>query len=279
MKTKLLFILLVIFCSTIAISQVTGGQVDDFEDGTTQSWSEGGPSTNPPINISTGGPTGVNDNFLQNDSSGGTGAGSKMVMFNPSIKWGGNYTSAGITSITCDVRVSTNTLNLRIAMTGPGGRIASANSVDVAPSLNWTKITFPVTASDMALAGGTNGASTLSNVTELRILSSTSPSWQGASINARLEIDNITAETTLSTKEFFIDGFIISPNPGNTFIKLKVPQLVQIDEIKIFDILGKKVYYNNKLEDQIDITHWSNGIYLVKVSSNGNTKTKRFIKL
>ena len=36
-------------------AQVVAGQIDDFEDGTTQGWVEGTSSPNPPINISTGG--------------------------------------------------------------------------------------------------------------------------------------------------------------------------------------------------------------------------------
>lgn len=280
MKTKLFFTLLSFLISTIAFSQVMGGQVDDFEDGTTQLWSEGGASTNPPINIATGGPSGVNDNYLQNDSSGmGTG-GSRMVMFNSNIRWGGNYTSAGILAITCDVRVSTNTLNLRVAMTGPGGRISSANSVVVAPSSNWTKITLPVAASDMALAGGTNIASTLTNVTEFRILSSTSPSWRGDRINARLEIDNISAVTTLSADDFLVDAFVIYPNPSQSKVNVELPSNTIRASIKVFDILGQQILAKtiSKLDNAVDASSWKSGMYLINAEIEGRTQTKIFVK-
>ena len=278
MKTKLLITLLVFSFSLIAVSQVNGSQIDDFDDGTTQLWSEGGASPNPPINIANGGPNGANDNYLQNDSNGGGGAGSKMVMFNSNIKWGGNYSSAGIVAITCDVRVSTNTLNLRVAMTGSGGRIASANSIDVAPSSNWTNIILPVTASDMALAGGTNIASTLANVTELRILSSTSPSWQGASIIARLEIDNIAAVTTLDANSFSDNEFSISPNPVNTFLEIIRPSNVEINEFKIFNLLGKQVYSSNIIAEKINVSNLPKGLYIIAISAEGNLKTQKMIK-
>ncbi|PWB73274.1 MAG: hypothetical protein C3F15_10055, partial [Holophagae bacterium] len=68
-------------------------QVDDFEDGTTMGWEEGAPSPNPPVNVADGGPGGAGDAYLENTSSGGTGAGSRMVMFN-NAQWTGDYVAA-----------------------------------------------------------------------------------------------------------------------------------------------------------------------------------------
>ncbi len=280
MKTQLLFLALSLLISTTALSQITGGQVDDFEDGTTQQWSEGGPTTNAPINISTGGPAGTNDNYLQNDSSGSGRGGSRMVMFNSNIRWGGNYTSAGILAITCDVRVSTNTLNLRVAMEGSGGQISSANSVDVAPSSTWTNITLPVTASDMALAGGSDIAATLANVTELRILSNTSPNWRGAIIDARLEIDNITAVTTLSTDEFSSASFRIYPNPAESEVNIELPSNINMASIEVFDILGKKIVSKTvtALNHTVDISNFKSGVYIINAKTEQDSQSIRFIK-
>ena len=49
----------------------TPGKVDNFEGGGTQSWREGSGSSNPPTNIGSGGPEGVDDNYLRNSSDGG----------------------------------------------------------------------------------------------------------------------------------------------------------------------------------------------------------------
>ncbi|MFD2727310.1 T9SS type A sorting domain-containing protein [Hyunsoonleella rubra] len=281
MKTTLFSAVLALLFSYSVSSQIVGGQVNDFQDGTVQSWSEGGPTTNPPINIATGGPAGAGDRYLQNDSSGGGGGGSKMVMFNPNIDWGGNYTSAGIIAITCDVRVSTNTLNLRVAMEGSGGRISSANSVDVAPSSSWSSIVLPITVSDMALAGGTDIAATLANVTELRILSNTSPNWRGASIDARLEIDNITAVTTLSTDDFTSNSFKIYPNPAHSELRLELSSNRNNAEIEVFDILGKKVLAQSisNLNSTIDVSQLNGGAYILRATIEGQSQSQRFIKL
>ena len=56
------------------------GQIDDFEDGGTAGWRKGINSANQPMNISTGGPSGANDNYLQTISTGGFGADSKQVI-------------------------------------------------------------------------------------------------------------------------------------------------------------------------------------------------------
>ena len=51
--------------------------LNDFEDGTTQAWSEGFRSPNPPTNVSSGGPSGVGDNYVRNVSTGGNGPGGR----------------------------------------------------------------------------------------------------------------------------------------------------------------------------------------------------------
>lgn len=81
MKTKLLLFIIALSYTLIVSSQVTAGQIDDFENGTTMNWTDGGSSV-PPVNIASGGPLGASDNYLSDPSLGGGGPGSKMVMFN-----------------------------------------------------------------------------------------------------------------------------------------------------------------------------------------------------
>ncbi len=207
MKTKLFPFIVLIFSSLTVWAQVTAGQVDDFEDGTIQGWFEGALSPNPPINITTDGPSGVNDNYLQDDSAGGFGAGSNMVIRNMT-QWSGNYTSEGIVAIRFNARVITADLDIRIAMTGGGGAISSKNAVTVIAGSGWTSIVIPIAIGDMetvtanGAVAGFDIAATLSNCTEFRILSNNIPSYNGESIVSRIEIDNVEALTTLSLNEF-----------------------------------------------------------------------------
>lgn len=180
-------------------SAIVAGQVDDFQGGTTMGWTEGPISPNPPVVIFGGGPDGAGDNYLRNTSSGGIGAGSRLVMLNR-IQWAGNYLAAGVTRIDAHMaNFGASTLSMRIAIEGTlGHRFASTSAVSLPPDGLWHEVTFHLTSADLSLVSGTSSLTTvLSNVTEFRILSAAAgPSWMGDAIVATLGTDNITARVT-----------------------------------------------------------------------------------
>jgi hypothetical protein len=171
-------------------------QVDDFEDGTTLGWGSGGPNPTPPVNVSTGGPTGTNDNFLRITSNGGSGAGSKLVVIN-SEQWKGDYFTTGVTSLNMDLNnFGSTTLSLRIVLFGDGGEVWSKVAYNISPGSGWQNAEFSLLPSD--LVGGSNNDSTLrilGNVYTVRIIHSVSGGTRGDAIVAQLGIDNITAIT------------------------------------------------------------------------------------
>src|SRR5262245_31977559 len=69
-------------------SAVVIGQIDDFEDGTTQDWGSGSSNPNGPANVADDGPAGAGDNFLQLTANG-AGSGGKLVAF-CTEQWAGN---------------------------------------------------------------------------------------------------------------------------------------------------------------------------------------------
>ena len=149
---------------------IVPNQSDNFEDGTTQGWDWNGGAANPtpPINITTDGPAGVNDNYLRVTSSGGSSAGSKLVVINIT-QWAGDYITAGVQSISMYIKnFGATTLSMRIGLRGPGGDFWSINPVVVAASNDWQPITFSILPAN--LTGGANVNSTLSGVTSVRIL-------------------------------------------------------------------------------------------------------------
>ncbi len=285
MKPKSLSFIVILFSSLTVLAQVTAGQIDDFEDETVQGWFEGILSPNPPINITTDGPSGVNDHYLQDDSAGGTGSGSKMVIRN-TTQWAGNYTSEGIIAIRFNARVITEDLDNRIAMTGGGGAIGSKNAVTVIAGSGWTSIVIPIAFGDMqtvtanGAVAGFDIAATLSNCTEFRILSNNIPSYNGESIASRIEIDNVEALTTLNLNKFKTSAFSIFPNPSSSILNLELTNITNNSKLEVFDVLGKKVYTQklNIISNPINVIGWNSGIYLVKVSNEFSVQTKRFIK-
>ena len=170
---------------------IVPNQFDNFEDGTTQGWGSGNPNPTPPANITTGGPTGTDDNYLRVVSNGGSGAGSKLVVMN-STQWTGDYLAAGVTSISMHIKnFGTTTLNMRIVLEGPGGNFWSVNPMVVAATSDWQLISFSVQAAN--LTGGLNVNSTLSGVTGVRILHSAAGGSKGDAVAAQIGLDNITA--------------------------------------------------------------------------------------
>jgi len=290
MKTKL-HILSFLFITAVTFAQVEANQVDDFEDATTQNWQIGSAASEElqPMNVVSGGPDGADDNFLQYTSLGVGLQASKMVIFNKGAgsQWTSDYLSEGIVAIKMHVNVSTNDLQLRVAFQGNGTRICTTNPVNVAANSGWNLITIPIAVSDFtAVQGGdpNNIPTVLSNVSEMRILSNPTPAWSTAisPIEATLQIDNITAATTLSTATVALqdDKFTISPNPTSSKLNVFLSKNSDNTSIAVYDVLGKRIFSKsfNALSTSIDVSKWNSGVYLVRVSTDNATTTKRFVK-
>ena len=93
----------------------------------------------------------------------------------------------------------------------------------------------------------------------------------------------ITVDAVLGIEDFKNNlSFTISPNPTTTILNIQLSKSLTNGNIKVFDILGKQILTEelspNNLT-QINVSNLSKGMYLVKVSSEGNnTETRRFIK-
>ena len=178
---------------------VEPGQIDDFEDGGTAGWRKGLQSSNPPSNINTGGPSGANDNYLQTVSTGGAGADSKQVIFN-TAQWRGDYLAAGVTEIAMHFRnVGSSTLHMRIALEGGVGGVSwfiSTQAFQVPADGNWYEASFSISDSDLTRISGTQTfAAALSNVREMRILTSQSGTdFRGDTVASTLGVDDIEAK-------------------------------------------------------------------------------------
>ena len=174
------------------------GQIDTFEDGTTQNWTVGaGGSPVPPVNVATGGPGGLDDNFLLLTSTGTTGPGSRLTAFNE-VQWTGDYVAAGVNVIRMNLRnFGPSELSMRLLFAdpviGPPTNVAVTNATFDLPAFSgWMTAEFAVTASDLtALQGNANSA--LSNTTDLRLFHSTNPIYPGEPIAALLGVDDIQA--------------------------------------------------------------------------------------
>jgi hypothetical protein len=183
---------------------VTVGQIDTFEDGTTQGWrinllGMGGPPAGAsPTNIATGGPLGADDNYLRLTATGvGSGA-SRLSAINLS-QWAGDYPTAGVLAISMQVNnFGPADLALRLlfadptASAPPTNQAISTAAVSVPAGSGWTQVVFPIAAGDLTGLLGTVEAA-LSGVTEMRLFHSPTAAFPGPNVAVVLGVDDIRA--------------------------------------------------------------------------------------
>ncbi len=91
----------------------------------------------------------------------------------------------------------------------------------------------------------------------------------------------VVAEGTLSSKKFEDDTtFSIAPNPSKNWLNITLPSYNSELNIEVFDVLGKRVHKGKitQMNSVISVSNWNKGVYLVRVSNDKTTQTKRFIK-
>ena len=132
------------------------------------------------------------DQELSVTSSGGNGAGSRLVVPNFTAAWTGDYSAAGITGVTADLTNNSGlTLDLRIGVSGPSGNrwVTSAHTLNTSDTGNYF---FSLDPSNFVSAGGSDLAAALANVEEIRLLHNSTVDWKGARVQASFLADNIT---------------------------------------------------------------------------------------
>jgi hypothetical protein len=194
--------LLVSLAAAPDASAVALGQVDDFEDGTTQGWiinllgTGNPPAETLPVNVSTGGPAGAGDNYLRLTSVGGYGAGSRLVGINVS-QWQGDFITQNVLGISASViNLGVTDVSLRLYLksdAGGGFNDAISSAPIVLPSgSGWTNVVFPTTVAALSSING-SAATALAALTELRILHSANGAFPGEIIVAQIGVDNLAA--------------------------------------------------------------------------------------
>jgi hypothetical protein len=164
---------LLAFLASPAFGAVMLGQVDDFQDGTLQGWTSGANNPNPPLWVPGAGPFGFDDAYMVTTSSGESGPGGQLVVFNDD-QWTGNYLAAGVTAIQMRVQnFSQVPVELSLRVEGPGGVFNSISPVSIGINQFWQMITLDI--SPASLTGGADVFATLSNVTRLRIQDARGP--------------------------------------------------------------------------------------------------------
>lgn len=99
-----------------------------------------------------------------------------------------------------------------------------------------------------------------------------------AEFNATPQIfvrDSGDIDVVLSAMDNHIETFSVYPNPAQDWINISTtsPQPVQIE---IYNLLGKRIAMESTT-GRMDISNLNTGVYLLKMSQNGKTQTKKLV--
>ena len=81
---------------------------------------------------------------------------------------------------------------------------------------------------------------------------------------------------TLGTSEFNSVEFDMYPNPVKNTLNIKSQEA--ISNVAVYDLLGKVVISSNKVNNFLDVSALSNGVYIIKLTSDKGVVTKKFVK-
>ena len=100
--------------------------------------------------------------------------------------------------------------------------------------------------------------------------------------NAGANVDNFVINgVVLSSDTFELESIAVYPNPSNGIYTISSKNQ-QIETIEVYDITGKNILNQNNFktsnEVMLDLTHASNGIYFMKISTDVGSITKRIVK-
>ena len=96
-----------------------------------------------------------------------------------------------------------------------------------------------------------------------------------------LIVDTFSVTQPLSNSEFLDTKFSLTPNPAKDFINVTNSEAIFVNSISITDLNGRVVKqnsYSNVSDVQINISDLSSGVYMMNISSDRGSVTKKIIK-
>lgn len=94
-------------------------------------------------------------------------------------------------------------------------------------------------------------------------------------------LDNITVTAAAGTNDFLASKLSIYPNPANDVINVANADNILINGVEIVDLNGRTVKvakYNGVSDAQVNISDLASGMYMMTVSSDQGTLTKKIVK-
>jgi hypothetical protein len=96
------------------------------------------------------------------------------------------------------------------------------------------------------------------------------------SSNEAFFFDNINVNGILGLGDNNQDTFSVYPNPANGYVNI-TSQTSGDKNVTVYNVLGKQVINTTINTDRLDISNLNSGIYIVKISQNGVSSTKKLV--
>ncbi len=274
----------ILFFFSISFSQ----GYSDFEEGTLEYWTNTDSSTLLLTNELHENPTAYNEHFLQKICDGSNEPLGEMAIINNSENWIGNYPT-GFFDAFAELNFlvkNVNAFDLHIRIGYRGGsdntKIISNNSITVPSFSDWTYIAFETFTEGFTIVEGNNTvAEVFENSLESKIIHNNNLSYEGLVVDGFFMIDDLNSIYLLSSIDNkSLTDVLLYPNPVNDFLTIKLPYYTNA-EASIYNILGKKIMNKSfsGVSNQIDISNLKSGIYLVNITSENSSVTKKVVKL
>jgi len=93
------------------------------------------------------------------------------------------------------------------------------------------------------------------------------------------QIENECAGGTAGVSDYLLENALsIYPNPVNDMIYIEKISNIDIQNIQLYDMQGSLVKESRMVDDQLDMSHISSGMYFLKISTNDGVATQKIIK-
>lgn len=304
---KKLYTLLFIALTSVSFAQVFTGTYDFALVTTTSGVTD--PSTVPSAAGMTFGSFSATNPGIPTTFTGSSGAGRFAFPNQPLGSTNGdnvfaNYTGALDTNIYYQVTVTPNTgttynltgITFRVQRSGTGVRTFSVRSSADAYASNLTASINPTNTNLEVVTGniffyntdastGQNGSTiTLSGPAYTALTGPVTFRFYGFNAEAatgNFSIDDVAISgevTTLSSESFdAIEGLSMYPNPlkGNTLYLTSSANAAM--SVQIFDIVGKEVVNTNVVNGAVNVSGLNAGVYIVKVTEEGKTASRKLV--
>lgn len=149
-----------------------------------------------------------------------------------------------------------------VALNTDGGVAAGIRDdyMAVAPSTSWATFTSTFTATNTFVVIYVRSPGAIDGSTETF--------WDNFSLQA---------DATASAKDVLASKLKIYPNPAQDFIQIESKD-IKVASVQMYSLIGQEVISSQRLvNNRLDISNLSRGIYLLKVNSDNGSLTKKIV--